>query len=166
MLLKLVHRYTLPSPIYTTIEFSSGKMSQATGVTSKSPLISAIISGILSLVIFVSLRFYAHLFTTQLNILLGGYLYSWLFILGLTCLSNAEMVIFGPEFQAKLIPEISLCLSLTVCAAAFVHRVCATTCILFSLVGLYFLNRISTSYYSTAAVTVEGHQRKSGKKFK
>ncbi|KAH8306454.1 hypothetical protein KR018_011822, partial [Drosophila ironensis] len=136
--------------------------------TNKSPLVSAIVSGLLSLVIFATLRFCTEWFNgSQLNVLLGGYLFSWLFILGLTCVSNVEMVVFGPDFQAKLVPEILFCLVLTVGAAGIVHRVCATTSILFSLAGLYFLNRISTKYYSGSPVTaVEAPARKSGKKFK
>ncbi|XP_017092085.2 protein KRTCAP2 homolog [Drosophila bipectinata] len=134
---------------------------------SKSPLVSSIISGLLSLVIFASLRFCADWFNgSQLNVLLGGYLFSWLFILSLTCVSNAEMVIFGQDFQAKLVPEILFCLSLTVAAAGIVHRVCATTSILFSLVGLYFLNRISTKHYSNVVAPVDAPARKGGKKFK
>ncbi|EDW67169.2 protein KRTCAP2 homolog [Drosophila virilis] len=136
-------------------------------ITTKSTLISTIISGILSFVIFATLRFYAQWFNdSQINILFGGYLFSWLFILSLTCLSNAEMLIFGPDFQAKLVPEILLCLSLTAAAAGVVHRVCATTSILFSLVGLYFLNRISSNYYNSVVVPVDVPMRKSAKKYK
>ncbi|BFF89829.1 protein KRTCAP2 homolog [Drosophila madeirensis] len=135
--------------------------------SSKNTLVSSIISGILSLVIFATLRFCADWFNgSQLNVLVGGYLFSWLFILSLTCVSNAEMLIFGPDFQAKLVPEILFCMSLTVAAAGIVHRVCATTSILFSLVGLYFLNRISSKYYSTTVVTVDAPARKTAKKFK
>ncbi|XP_017023451.1 protein KRTCAP2 homolog [Drosophila kikkawai] len=136
--------------------------------SSKSTLVSSIISGLLSLVIFATLRFCADWFSdSQLKVLLGGYLFSWLFILSLTCVSNVEMLVFGQDFQAKLVPEILFCLSLTVAAAGIVHRVCATTSILFSLVGLYFLNRISNSYYSSSVATVDAPAlRKGGKKFK
>ncbi|SPP84401.1 protein KRTCAP2 homolog [Drosophila guanche] len=135
--------------------------------SSKNTLVSSIISGILSLVIFATLRFCADWFNgSQLNVLVGGYLFSWLFILSLTCVSNAEMLIFGQDFQAKLVPEILFCMSLTVAAAGIVHRVCATTSILFSLVGLYFLNRISSKYYSTAVVPLDAPARKTAKKFK
>lgn len=77
------------------------------------------------------------------------------------------MLVFGQDFQAKLVPEILFCLSLTVAAAGIVHRVCVTTSILFSLVGLYFLNRISNNYYSSSVPTVDAPaMRKGGKKFK
>ncbi|KAH8340850.1 hypothetical protein KR059_007972, partial [Drosophila kikkawai] len=140
----------------------------AAASSSKSTLVSSIISGLLSLVIFATLRFCADWFSdSQLKVLLGGYLFSWLFILSLTCVSNVEMLVFGQDFQAKLVPEILFCLSLTVAAAGIVHRVCATTSILFSLVGLYFLNRISNSYYSSSVATVDAPAlRKGGKKFK
>ncbi|KAH8248424.1 hypothetical protein KR032_007633, partial [Drosophila birchii] len=140
----------------------------AASSSNKSTLVSSIISGLLSLVIFATLRFCADWFSdSQLKVLLGGYLFSWLFILSLTCVSNVEMLVFGQDFQAKLVPEILFCLSLTVAAAGIVHRVCATTSILFSLVGLYFLNRISNSYYSGSVATVDAPAvRKGGKKFK
>ncbi|KAI8046032.1 protein KRTCAP2 homolog [Drosophila gunungcola] len=137
-------------------------------LSSKSTLVSSIISGLLSLVLFATLRFCADWFNdSQLKVLMGGYLFSWLFILSLTCVSNTEMIIFGQDFQAKLLPEILFCLSLTVAASGIVHRVCATTSVLFSLVGLYFLNRISTKYYSVQVPTVDAPAaRKGGKKFK
>ncbi|EDW13816.2 protein KRTCAP2 homolog [Drosophila mojavensis] len=136
-------------------------------ISTKSPLISAIISGILSFVIFATLRFYAHWFnTSQINTLFGGYLFSWMFILSLTCVSNAETLVFGADFQAKLVPEILLCLIMTASAAGVVHRVCATTSIFFSLVGLYFINRISSKYYNSPVVVEDLPLRKSGKKNK
>ncbi|XP_043655062.1 protein KRTCAP2 homolog [Drosophila teissieri] len=137
-------------------------------MSSKSTLVSSIISGLLSIVLFGTLRFCSEWFNdSQLRVLLGGYLFSWVFILSLTCVSNAEMVVFGQDFQAKLLPEILFCLSLTVAAAGIVHRVCATTSVLFSLVGLYFLNRISTKYYSVQVPAVDAPAtRKGGKKFK
>ncbi|XP_068155701.1 protein KRTCAP2 homolog [Drosophila tropicalis] len=136
-------------------------------LSSKNTLVSSIISGILSLLIFAILRFCSDWFNgSQINVLVGGYLFSWLFILSLTCVSNAEMVIFGRDFQAKLVPEIVFCLTLTVAAAGLVHRVCATTSFVFSLLGLYFINRISTKYYSNAAAAVDVPVKKGGKKFK
>ncbi|XP_030376419.1 protein KRTCAP2 homolog [Scaptodrosophila lebanonensis] len=135
--------------------------------SSKSTLVSSIISGILSLVIFATLRFYAHWFNgSQLHVLIGGFVGSWIFIFSLTCLSNAESIIFGQDFQAKFIPEILFCLSLAVAASGMVHRVCATTCILFSFVGLFFINRISNKHYNNVTPPVDAPVRKSGKKFK
>lgn len=97
-------------------------------VSPKAHLSSAIISCILSLVIYATLRFYAEWFTsTQLTTIFGGFVSSWLFLFSLTSLSNVEMLVFGDDFASKFIPEILICLVMSVLAAGVVHRVCATT---------------------------------------
>uniref|UniRef100_A0A1B0FQJ6 Uncharacterized protein n=1 Tax=Glossina morsitans morsitans TaxID=37546 RepID=A0A1B0FQJ6_GLOMM len=131
-------------------------------------LISAIISCIMTLMIYATLRFYSEWFnSSQLNTILGGFIGSWLFIFSLTSLSNVEMLLFGEDFSSKFIPEILFCLIVAVVAAGVVHRVCATTCILFSILGLYFIDRISNAHYNKSALSVEPiHSRKSNKKNK
>lgn len=97
-------------------------------VPPKAHLGSAIISCILSLVIYGTLRFYAEWFTSsQMNTIFGGFVSSWLFLFSLTSVSNVEMLLFGDDFASKFIPEILICLIMSVLAASVVHRVCATT---------------------------------------
>ncbi|KAM7363615.1 protein KRTCAP2 homolog [Cochliomyia hominivorax] len=135
-------------------------------VSPKAHLSSAIISCILSLVIYATLRFYAEWFTsTQLTTIFGGFVSSWLFLFSLTSLSNVEMLVFGDDFASKFIPEILICLVMSVLAAGVVHRVCATTCILFSILALYFVDRISNDCYHKSAIVPETiHPRKGGGK--
>ncbi|XP_067622867.1 protein KRTCAP2 homolog [Eurosta solidaginis] len=129
------------------------------GVETKSGssnLVSAVISCILSLVIFGSMRFYSGwIQDTQMNTIAGGFMGSWLFVFALTAISNMEMLVFGDDFQAKFIPEIITCLTLATVVSGVVHRVCATTCIIFCIGALYFVNRISNKYHNKGAIAVE-----------
>ncbi|XP_013098040.1 protein KRTCAP2 homolog [Stomoxys calcitrans] len=127
---------------------------------------SAIISCILSLVIFGTLRFYADWFiSTQLTILFGGFVSSFIFLFSLTSLSNFEMLLFGDDFACKFIPEVLVCLLLSVLSASVVHRVCATTCIIFSILALYFVDRISNEcYHKTSTIPEAIQHRKGGSK--
>ncbi|XP_061393045.1 protein KRTCAP2 homolog [Musca vetustissima] len=135
-------------------------------IPQKAHIGSAIISCILSLVIYGTLRFYAEWFTsTQLTTIFGGFVSSFIFIFSLTSLSNIEMLLFGEDFACKFIPEIVVCLLVSVMSAGIVHRVCATTCILFSILALYFIDRISNDCYHKTAVAPEAiHHRKGGGK--
>ncbi|XP_055847544.1 protein KRTCAP2 homolog [Episyrphus balteatus] len=118
--------------------------------------VSFVVSSILVVVLLATLRFYNPWFNASpQNTIVGGFIGSWLFIFTLTSVSNIEMIAFGSNFQAKFIPEIAFCLITSVIACGVVHRVCATTCILFSIVGLFFLNKISQKYHNAGSATVE-----------
>ncbi|KAK6624747.1 hypothetical protein RUM44_011607 [Polyplax serrata] len=74
---------------------------------------------------------------------------------------NMETSLFGKGFQAKLFPEIFICLGLAAFAASMIHRVCITTCILFSLPALYYMNRLSQKVHAApAVVNVPGKRKK------
>ncbi|GAV03097.1 hypothetical protein RvY_13577 [Ramazzottius varieornatus] len=121
------------------------------GVSSAtSGLISAAIS---VLIIAVMQIFKVQIAATQLGTIFGGFLGSQLFVFLLTAVSNLEVSTFGAGFQARVFPEIAFTMLTALFVSSTVHRVCITTCILFSLGSLYYLNRISNTLYGSATQT-------------
>ncbi|XP_019881761.1 protein KRTCAP2 homolog [Aethina tumida] len=110
-------------------------------VTTGTSLALASISAIL---VFSGMQMYKPwLVSSQIHTLLGGYLGSLFFVLSLTAIGNLETCWFGKSFQLKLFPEVSVSLLLALFASATIHRVCGTTCIILSLMALYYVNKYS-----------------------
>ena len=105
------------------------------------------------------------LFKTQLGsskvmTILGGFLGSQLFVFALTALNNFEVMNFGRNFHAKFLPDVVICLLLALVASGMVHRVCVTTCFMFSCVALYYVNKLSQSKYTVPTPVSSGKGKK------
>ncbi|CAG0913217.1 unnamed protein product [Notodromas monacha] len=118
---------------------------------------TVIISGILSILILSVMQIYKpYLAAHKLGTLLGGFVGSLLFILSLTCFGNLEMVLLGDNYQAGFLPEVAFCLLGSTFASGLIHRVCATTCFIFSCIALYYVNKVSHDSYGIPSTGTAG----------
>ncbi|XP_012228958.1 protein KRTCAP2 homolog [Linepithema humile] len=115
--------------------------------------VSFVLSAIMSVLLFSGMQMYkGWLSSSQFGTVLGGWVGSLLFMCTLTAVGNFESTLFGKPFQQKLLPEVVFSLTLSLIASALIHRVSTTTCLIFSLLALYYMNRISQETYG---VTVQ-----------
>uniref|UniRef100_A0A069DP42 Uncharacterized protein n=1 Tax=Panstrongylus megistus TaxID=65343 RepID=A0A069DP42_9HEMI len=98
--------------------------------------------------------------SSQFHTIFGGYVGSLLFTLLLTGVGNIEFLMFGSRFQSKLFPEVSICLLLAMTTCGMVHRVCTTACFLFSMISLFYINKISKQAYPVPSSTVTTSKKK------
>ncbi|KAL8565213.1 hypothetical protein ACOMHN_001111 [Nucella lapillus] len=124
--------------------------------------VSCMVSVTLAVILFaVQQIFRQQIAGTEYMTIAGGFLGSIIFILLLTFTSNLEQMLFFKGYQARLFPEVIFCLLASMFASALVHRVCVTTCLIFSLVALYYINRLSSVRYApVAAPTPSGSSKK------
>uniref|UniRef100_A0A0A9W790 Uncharacterized protein n=1 Tax=Lygus hesperus TaxID=30085 RepID=A0A0A9W790_LYGHE len=122
---------------------------------------SFLLSTMLSILVFCIMQIQRQWFSSsQLHTILGGYLGSLLFTLLLTAIGNVESLVFGPRFHTKLFPEVIICFGLSMIASGMVHRVCTTTCCLFSLIALYYISKVSKQAFPTVAPPVTAVTKK------
>ena len=105
------------------------------------------VASILALLTFSGMQWAKPLLaSSQSMTILGGLIGSILFVFLLTAIGNLEQIVFGKGFQTKL-PETMLAMIVAMSASGSVHRVCATTCLLFSLIMVYSMYKISQQVY-------------------
>ncbi|CAG2168357.1 unnamed protein product [Oppiella nova] len=109
--------------------------------------VSFVLSLTLSTVLTAIMQMYRQvLSSSQPMTIFAGYLGSMLFLLILTAISNLEMSLFGKHFQSKLW-EVIISLVIALFVSGGVHRVSITCCLIFSFIGLYYVNRISAKVH-------------------
>jgi len=121
---------------------------------------SFLVSSILSLLIFSGMQVYKGILaSSQLMTIATGFTGSLLFVFLITAVGNLEKTVFGNNFQTKL-GEVVFCILMAMSAAGTVHRVSATTCLLFSIGQAYALNKMAQEVHGTGVATTTLTQKK------
>jgi len=99
---------------------------------------TSLVSAFLFLIILSGLQIWStKLASTPQLTIVGGFVSSLLFVFSLLCIGNLER-------ETRWI-EVIVCVIIAMIVAASVHRVCVTTCFLFSAAELAYLNYVSQS---------------------
>ncbi|XP_004349167.2 hypothetical protein CAOG_02417 [Capsaspora owczarzaki ATCC 30864] len=80
--------------------------------------------------------------------ILGGFVCSWFFVFFLTALNNLRQILSGSSYQSGRF-DVVLALVITAFVGGSIHPICITTGIAFSLVAVYYLQRIATKTYQS-----------------
>merc|ERR1712226_38948 len=117
--------------------------------------LSCAVSGILSVVVFAAMQVLQDTFkSSELGTIAGGLAGSVLFLFLITFINNFENLVLDKGFASSLFPEVVIALGLAAFSSSLIHRVCATTSIIFSLVILYYLNGLSAKKYGASPAHV------------
>jgi len=107
---------------------------------------SLLLSGLLFLLTLSSTQLWSlELASSEVATILGGFLHSLLFLFLLIVIGNIEQQFWSEVTLGWF--EVVSALLVSMAAAASVHRVCVTTCVLFSCAMLYLLLNVSRSVH-------------------
>ncbi|XP_043566188.1 keratinocyte-associated protein 2 [Chiloscyllium punctatum] len=132
---------------------------------SKRTAVSFVLSSLLSILIYSALGIYKeNLVNDKGMILCSGFVTSYLFIFSLTAVNNLENMMFGMGFEASFFPEVLSCFGLALYTSYQVHPVSCSSCLVFCLVQLYFINQLSRNIYhmsesSNVTKEIKGRKR-------
>ena len=112
--------------------------------------LSCAVSGILSVVVFAAMQVLQDMFkSSELGTIGGGLVGSILFLFILTFINNLENILLDKGFASSLF-EVAVAVGLAVFSCSLIHRVCATTCMIFSMIVLFYLNKLSHGKYGAS----------------
>uniref|UniRef100_A0A0M3HQC3 Dolichyl-diphosphooligosaccharide--protein glycosyltransferase subunit KCP2 n=1 Tax=Ascaris lumbricoides TaxID=6252 RepID=A0A0M3HQC3_ASCLU len=121
-------------------------------LTMTNHMASSIISSLFVVMILGGVQLMkAELAATRPGTLIAGILCSVIFVFVLTAVSNMQMASVGDGARAGLL-EVVICMLLAMIAAATVHRVSVTVCLLLCIFFAFILSNVAHTRYSVPVV--------------